>query len=141
MLNFTRMMAAVALATAWQMPVTNAQAQQPAQERLAQERLAQERLAQESATPDAASVPDEKLDKAAVAMERVASLKQGYMEKMVAAPEADRERIADEAQTELSRAVTEQGLSVEEYSNILKVAENDTAVREKIIQRLRTAKE
>jgi hypothetical protein len=34
------------------------------------------------------------------------------------------------------KAVTDKGLSVEEYTSILEVAENDPAVREKILQRL-----
>jgi hypothetical protein len=34
------------------------------------------------------------------------------------------------------KAVTDRGLSVEEYSSILQLAENDPGVREKIIQRI-----
>jgi hypothetical protein len=34
------------------------------------------------------------------------------------------------------KAVTDQGLSVEEYNSILEVAQNDPGVREKIRQRM-----
>ena len=37
----------------------------------------------------------------------------------------------------LVKAVTDQGLSVDEYSTILQVAQNDAAVRDKLLQRLR----
>lgn len=38
-------------------------------------------------------------------------------------------------------AVTDQGLSVEEYTSILVVAQNDAEVREKILQRIRPSAE
>ena len=38
---------------------------------------------------------------------------------------------------ELAKAVTEQGLSVEEYTTILEVAQNDPDVLEKLKQRIR----
>jgi len=85
--------------------------------------------------PDA-SLPDEKLDKAAAAIGRVVALKQTYTERLQSASDAERPQIADEAKTAMTKAVTDQGLSVEEYSNILQVAENDNTVRDKILKRL-----
>jgi len=43
----------------------------------------------------------------------------------------------NEAVNAMSKAVTEQGLSVEEYDSILEVAQNDPDIREKIRQRIR----
>jgi hypothetical protein len=43
----------------------------------------------------------------------------------------------DEAVNAIEKAVTDQGLSVEEYDSILKVAQNDPEVRDKIRQRIR----
>jgi uncharacterized protein DUF4168 len=43
----------------------------------------------------------------------------------------------NEAVNALAKAVTDQGLSVEEYDSILEVAQNDPDVREKIRQRIR----
>ena len=68
----------------------------------------------------APNISDQKLDAAAAAIERVASLKQDY-----------------EAVNALAKAITDQGLSVEEYDSILQVAQNDPDVREKIRQRIR----
>ena len=50
---------------------------------------------------------------------------------------AAKERILNEAVNALAKAVTDQGLSVEEYDSILEVAQNDPDVREKIRQRIR----
>jgi hypothetical protein len=67
----------------------------------------------------------------------VATLKQDYQQRIAAAAPADKERILNEAVSALEKAVTDQGLSVEEYNSILQVAQNDPAVREKIRQRIR----
>jgi hypothetical protein len=82
------------------------------------------------------NISEEKLNAAAAALQRVASLKQDYRQRLAEAPPADKERIAKEATGALAKAVTDQGLSVEEYTSILKVAESDPQVRDKIIQRL-----
>ncbi len=83
------------------------------------------------------NIPDQKLDAAAAAIERVASLKQDYQQRIAAAAPSDKERIANEAINALAKAITDQGLSVEEYDSILEVAQNDPEVREKIRQRIR----
>jgi predicted TIM-barrel fold metal-dependent hydrolase len=85
----------------------------------------------------ARNISDQKLDAAAAAIERVASLKQDYQQRIAAAAPADKERILNEAVNALAKAVTDQGLSVEEYDSILEVAQNDPDVREKIRQRIR----
>jgi hypothetical protein len=46
----------------------------------------------------------------------------------------------DEANKALVKAVTDQGLSVEEYTSIMVVAQNDPAVRQKIVQRMKPSK-
>jgi hypothetical protein len=85
----------------------------------------------------AQSIPDEKLDKTAAAVEGVASVKESYQGRMEAATPTDRPRIAEEAKNALEGAVTGQGLSVEEYNSILTVAQNDPDVREKLLKRIR----
>ena len=63
-------------------------------------------------------------------------MKEDYQRRIKAADPSDRDRIAEEAHNALVKAVTDRGLSVEEYSSILQPAENDPGVREKIIQRI-----
>ena len=47
---------------------------------------------------------------------------------MVAAPASDKKRIAAEAFSAFQNAVTDQGLSLDEYISILEVAQNDPEV-------------
>jgi hypothetical protein len=56
------------------------------------------------------NISDQKLDAAAAAIERVASLKQDYQQRIAAAAPADKERILNEAVNALAKAVTDQGL-------------------------------
>ena len=73
---------------------------------------------------------------AAAAMQRVASLKRDYLQQLEAASPDDRPRIAGEAGNALEKAVTDEGLSVEEYTTILEMAQTNPQVRQKIIERM-----
>jgi hypothetical protein len=84
----------------------------------------------------AANVTEQKLDAAAAALERVLTLQKTYQQRLAQAEQADKERIVAEANDALTKAVADQGLSVEEYSSILEVAQNDPEVRGKILQRI-----
>ena len=84
----------------------------------------------------AANIPNQKLDAAAAAMLRIANLKRDYLQLLEDAPVDDQPRIADEASNALEKAVVDQGLSVEEYSAIVEMAQNDPQVRQKIIERM-----
>jgi hypothetical protein len=98
-------------------------------------------LAQSPPTGPSTSAPDlsdQKLSAAAAALERVVSLQNDYQQRIAEAQApAEKDRIVAEANNELTRAVTEQGLSVEEYASILNVARGDPEVRGKILQRIR----
>jgi signal transduction histidine kinase len=116
-------LAATALTAAWLFsgPIANAQTQSPS-------------LGLSEQTPK--NIPDQKLDAAAAALEQVASVKEDYQRRIKAADPSERNRIAEEAHDALVKAVTDRGLSVEEYASILQVAENDPDVRQKILQRI-----
>ena len=90
----------------------------------------------QSASPN---ISDQKLDAAAAAIDRVASVKQNYQQQIAAAPPSDKDRLAGDASNAMKKAVTDQGLSVEEYSSILRVAQNDPGVRDRLLQRLHTS--
>jgi predicted ATPase with chaperone activity len=87
----------------------------------------------QSASPN---ISDQKLDAAAAAIDRVASVKQDYQQKIATAAPSDKDRLAGDASNAMKKAVTDQGLSVEEYSTILRVAQNDPGIRERLLQRL-----
>jgi hypothetical protein len=98
-------------------------------------------LAQSPPPDPSASAPDlsdQKLSAAAAALERVVGLQNDYRQRIAEAEApAEKERLVAEANSELKKAVTEQGLSVEEYSSILDVARDNPEVRGKILQRIR----
>src|SRR5262245_42575828 len=98
-------------------------------------------FSQPAPSQSAPNIPDQKLDAAAAALRRIASLEQDYRSLLVAAPPADRDRIVKEANGALTKAVTDQGLSVDEYAQIIDEAKNNPEVREKILQRVRPPKE
>jgi hypothetical protein len=95
----------------------------------------------QSPAPDnpAATILDQKLDATAAAMQRVASLKRDYIQLLEATSPDDQPRIVNEASNAIEKAVTDQGLSVEEYTAILQVAEDDPQLRQKIIDRIQAS--
>jgi uncharacterized protein YqfA (UPF0365 family) len=116
----TRSLFAVALMGVWHssISVSNAQVEAP------------------GITAPAPDITEKKLDAAAAALQRVAMLQQAYRQRLAETP-ADKERIVAEASNAMTKAVADQGLSVEEYSSIMEVAQNDPEVRGKILQRIR----
>jgi hypothetical protein len=97
-------------------------------------------LAQSPSQGPATSAPDlsdQKLSAAANALKRVADLQKDYRQRIAEAEApAERKRIVAEAQNEFAKAVTEQGLSVEEYASILDAARGDPEIQGKILQRI-----
>src|SRR5262245_40571926 len=117
---WTSFLTAAILAVA--VPAANAQVQTPAP----------------SPSQPSQNIPDQKLDATAAALNKIADVKQTYTQQIEAsASESDKQRLVDEANKELVKDVTDQGLSIEEYTSVMVVAKNDPAVRQKIIQRIR----
>lgn len=85
---------------------------------------------------DGASLSDAKLDAAATAIMRVNTLSKDYQARLNEASPDDRVRIADEADAALEKAVADSGLSVEEYNEIVDIAQNDPDVQARILERL-----
>lgn len=106
------------------LPAANAQTQSPS-------------ATSPSPSNPSADIPDQKLDAAAAAVKGVTAVRQNYEQKLAEAPTAEKERLVGEAQTAMAKAVTDQGLSVEEYTKILQVAQNNPTVQNKILERLK----
>jgi len=104
------------------LPVANAQMNPP-----------QGRPQAQSPSP---TISDEKLNAAAAAIRQVSGIRQSYERKIEAAP-SDKQRLTIEANDAMAKAVTDQGLSVDEYNSIISAAQNDPTVREKLTQRMR----
>ena len=128
-----RTLAATALGAAWlaAAPAVIAQTQQPAKPAPTQPAPAKPAPGQA-----AQAIPDEKLDKAAAATVQVAGLSRDYREQLAVAPQSDKQRIVDEANNAIEKAITQQGLSLQEYSSIMEEARNNPEVHQKILDRL-----
>ena len=87
--------------------------------------------------PMPTNIPDKKLDAAAAAVKKVSVIKNKYDQQLAQAPVAEKERLQGEAGDAMAKAVTDQGLSIEEYTAILKVAQKDPVVRDKLLQRMK----
>jgi len=85
----------------------------------------------------AKDIPDNKLDAAAAAVKKVSVIRSDFEKKMAQVPDTEKDRLVGEADNAMRKAVTDQGLSVEEYSTIMKLAQNDSGVRDKLLQRLK----
>ena len=85
----------------------------------------------------AASIPDKKLDAAAVAINHVTAIKKDYQQKIEQAPPTEKDRLSGEGNAALAKAVTDQGLTVDEYNSIIQTARNDPAVKQRLLQRLK----
>jgi len=117
----TRVLAAAALSAAWlfSVPAANAQNQSASPNRSASPN--------QSASP---KISDQKLDATAAAVDRVASIKRNYDAQLSNAAPSDKDRIVSDANNAITKAISDQGLSIEEYTGILQVAQNDPGVRE-----------
>jgi regulator of protease activity HflC (stomatin/prohibitin superfamily) len=121
---FTRLLAAAILTAGWYLsiPAVNVLAQSPSPD-------------PSTSAPD---LSDQKLNAVAAALERVASLQKGYRQRIASAEtDAEKERIVAEAHGEFTKAVTDEGLSLEEYASILDMARDDPEIRGKLLQRIR----
>lgn len=118
---------ALTAAFALSVPLANAQNQSPS---------SQPPSAASPSSPSA-DIPDQKLDAAAAAVKSVTAVKETYQQKLSEASDPEKERVVDEAQAAMTKAVTDQGLSVEEYTSILQVAQNNSTVKNKILERLK----
>jgi hypothetical protein len=113
-------------------PAANAQMSTP-QVRPEQESLQAQPPQAQSPSP---TISDEKLNAAAAAIGRVTSIRQSYEPKIAAAPPANKQHMTEEANDAMKKAVADQGLSVDEYNSIIRTAQNEPSIRQKLTQRI-----
>ena len=129
--------AALSAAALFLLPVANAQMNPPQARPQAQSPQAQSPQAQspevQSPSP---TISDQKLSAAAAAIGQVTTIRHSYESRIAEAPPSDQERLTGEANDALEKAVTDQGLSIDEYNTIIKTAQNNPAIRQKLAQRI-----
>jgi hypothetical protein len=93
----------------------------------------------DQASPPAAAAPDisdQKISAAAAAIPKVENIRQNYEEQLAQAPETDRDRLTNQAKDEMTRAITDEGLSIPEYNSIIQAAAHDPQIRSRIMEHM-----
>jgi hypothetical protein len=80
------------------------------------------------AAPDAATI-----GKAGAALHDVVRVQAKYQGKWEAASPEQKQRMSDQANAEAVQAIQSHGLSVQEYSNVIRVAQNDPQIKQKLL--------
>jgi hypothetical protein len=78
--------------------------------------------------PDAATI-----GKAGAALHDVARVQAKYQGKWEAASPEQKQSMSEQANAEAVQAIQSHGLSVQEYSNVIRVAQNDPQVKQKLL--------
>lgn len=85
----------------------------------------------------ARKISNHKLDETAAAIQRVMHVRRIYRKRLAKASAANRKRIRDQGSRAVKKAVTDQGLSVAEYNSIVRRAQRDHVLRQKLLSRLK----
>jgi hypothetical protein len=82
-----------------------------------------------------ASVPDETVARTGAALKQVAEIKNVYAPKVEAAPTPDeRTRLSNQEIDAAKKAIGEQGLTIDQYNDVMKLAQADPALRERLLK-------
>jgi len=84
--------------------------------------------------PSSADISDEMVSKVGTAAVRVVEIRQSFTPRIDAArTQAEREGLEAQATTELVEAISEQGLSVDEYNEVVAAAQSDPELEERLL--------
>ncbi|MFL5254609.1 MAG: DUF4168 domain-containing protein [Rhodopila sp.] len=84
--------------------------------------------------PAAASIPDATIGKAGAALRDVANLQEKYQPKMESAgSQQEKQGLAERANAEAVQAIQSHGLSVQEYSNVVRSAQANPQLRQRLL--------
>ena len=81
-----------------------------------------------TAKPDAATI-----GKAGAVLHDVAQVQEKYQGKIDSAPPAQKKALSEQASAEAVQAIQSRGLSVQEYTNVVRVAQNDPQVKQQLL--------
>jgi hypothetical protein len=85
-------------------------------------------------------VPDEVVTKVGAAAGKVAMIQQEFNARAEAGSDGDdRQELAAEAQRAAINAISEEGITVDEYNNVLRAAEGDSDLEQRLLAAAREA--
>jgi len=84
--------------------------------------------------PSSADISDDMVSKVGTAAVRVVEIRQNFTPRIVAArSQAERDGLEAEATTALVEAISEQGLSVDEYNEVVAAAQSDPELEQRLL--------
>jgi Domain of unknown function (DUF4168) len=83
--------------------------------------------------PSAAAIPDDTINKAGAALHDVAQLNQKYGGQIQQASPAQKQTLSAQANAEAIQAIQSHGLSVEQYNGVIRTAQNDQQVKQRLL--------
>ena len=80
-----------------------------------------------------APIPDGTIGKAGAALRDVAKLQQKYQGRMDSATPEQKQGLSEQANAEAVQAIQSHGLSVQEYSTVVRTAQNNPQVKQRLL--------
>jgi len=81
----------------------------------------------------AASIPDTTVNEAGAALHDVAKLQQKYQGQFEAASPEQKQGLSQKANAGAVQAIQSHGLSIEEYSNVMRTAQNNPQLKQRVL--------
>jgi hypothetical protein len=81
----------------------------------------------------AAKIPDSTITKAGSALHDVSKVQQDYETRMQSATPEQKQGLSDQANADAMQAITARGLSVDQYVDVLKLAQSDPSVKKRLL--------
>jgi hypothetical protein len=80
-----------------------------------------------------AAIPDQTIGKAGAALHDVAKLQQKYQGEMDSASPEQKKGLSEQANAEAVQAIQSHGISVQEYSTVMRTAQNNPQVKQRLL--------
>jgi hypothetical protein len=83
--------------------------------------------------PRQAEPSDAVVHKVGAALRQTATIRQKYTERAQSMTPAQQQQLTGQAQSEMVRAISDQGLSVQQYNQVLQLAQADPALKQRLL--------
>ena len=90
-------------------------------------------VAQTPGTQASPAIPDQTIGKAGAALHDVAKLQEKYQGQMDSASPEQKKGISEQANAEAVQAIQSHGLSVQEYTTVMRTAQNNPQVKQRLL--------
>jgi hypothetical protein len=81
----------------------------------------------------AAAIPDDTINKTGAALHDVVQVNQKYVGEMQSASPAQKQALSAQANAEAVQAIQSHGLSVEQYTSVIRTAQNDPQLKQRLL--------